>query len=257
MKVASVTCCLVLCFINSGCLTDQKFYLTKNGGGGGGYSRESRGLIPFPRTGKRATDTWLVPVTEDDDGLEATPTSLQDTTTIQHHRSQPPPNSQLLEEDQKTISKRSIPDTSAFHRRLLRSDPTQSYYRRLTKSGDSAYYRRLLRSDNAYARRLIRSQDVFNRRLIRSDPSTFYRRLLRSPSDTYKRRIFKKASLIPFPRTGKRSVDMSGEDEESVPVLQTMASYLPDQDHQDHQEPTDLELATLQDMDIQDMDQEY
>eukprot|EP00088_Acartia_fossae_P068428 TRINITY_DN8688_c0_g1_i1.p1 TRINITY_DN8688_c0_g1~~TRINITY_DN8688_c0_g1_i1.p1 ORF type:complete len:269 (-),score=76.22 TRINITY_DN8688_c0_g1_i1:34-840(-) len=241
MRIAS--CFLVVaCFSISTALAipspgsgDTKYYLTKSGSG---YSRESRGLIPFPRTG-RATNTWLVPVTEDHEDVEATPASsmiassslasVQDTTPdIMNHDQDDSSDS-----NKRIISKRSIPD-SAYNRRLMRADPAlQSYNRRLVR-GDQAFARRLLRSADTYARRLLRSKDVYNRRLIRSDPSgssasSFYRRLLRSntPADAFKRRIFKKASLIPFPRTGKRSMDMPGEDEETVPVMQTMADFGP------------------------------
>lgn len=266
MRIVAAVWCLVISTINSGCYSNQKFYYTKPGSGG--YSREGRGLIPFPRTG-RSTNTWLVPVSEDREELEATaPSAILSTTTLQQESPPPPQHKQQqLQHDEeqdgeKSIHKRSIPESNAFHRRLLRAQPESSYYRRLTRSGnDNAYHRRLLRSDdNAYARRLIRSQDVFNRRLIRSDNSAFYRRLLRSPSEAYKRRIFKKASLIPFPRTGKRSQDMSGEDEESVPVMQTMSSYLPlspaDLETADpDQVDLDMSPATLED--LQDLEQDY
>ena len=130
----------------------------------------------------------------------------------------------------------------AYSRRLLRS-ADQAFSRRLIRSPSQSFNRRLLRSTPTYARRILRASPdaAFSRRLIRSSPRssqyTFRRRLLRSgsaynrrlirrsdPTEAFKRRIFKKSdpdvapgpamakrqSLIPFPRTGKRSGSAPG-----------------------------------------------
>jgi hypothetical protein len=135
---------------------------------------------------------------------------------------------------------RSAADTS-FNRRLLRSIPTNAFNRRLLRSSPDAFSRRLLKRSgkrDTFARRLLRSgpSSAFNRRLLRSDPSRNHQLQPRSVPDAFKRRILKKStigagesastvemmkrqSLIPFPRTGKRS-----DPEVALPVLQEMDS---------------------------------
>jgi hypothetical protein len=136
---------------------------------------------------------------------------------------------------------RSAADTS-FNRRLLRSMPADAFSRRLLRSAPDAFSRRLLKRSSGkqdpFARRLLRSQSssAFSRRLLRSDPQSSATGLqTRSFPDAYKRRILKKSaegpsvmkrqSLIPFPRTGKRS-----DPEVALPVLQDMESLQPVED---------------------------
>ena len=138
-------------------------------------------------------------------------------------------------------SGRSAADTS-FNRRLLRSMPADAFSRRLLRSAPDAFSRRLLKRSSGkqdpFARRLLRSQSssAFSRRLLRSDPQSSATGLqTRSFPDAFKRRILKKSaegpsvmkrqSLIPFPRTGKRS-----DPEVALPVLQDMESLQPVED---------------------------
>jgi hypothetical protein len=135
---------------------------------------------------------------------------------------------------------RSAADTS-FNRRLLRSMPADAFSRRLLRSAPDAFSRRLLKRSSGkqdpFARRLLRSlsSSAFSRRLLRSDPSSATGLQTRSFPDAFKRRILKKSaegpsvmkrqSLIPFPRTGKRS-----DPEVALPVLQDMESLQPVED---------------------------
>jgi len=156
----------------------------------------------------------------------------------------------------------------AFSRRLLRAGPdyTSAFNRRLLRGGNEAYARRLIRSPSSYNRRILRSDSAFHRRLLRSPDSSFRRRLLRSafhrrlirsadPSYSFKRRILKKSdptvakrqSLIPFPRTGKRSAGLvESEPEILTPVYQSMDSYAYDQGG-DEDEGLDEQFADDQD----------
>jgi len=145
-------------------------------------------------------------------------------------------------------------DNRAYSRRLIRSGANQSFNRRLLRSPAPTFARRILRSSGrdvanlAFNRRLIRSgggsDSSFRRRLLRSGMA-FNRRLLRSdPMMSFKRRIFKKSdpdvevqapvkrqSLIPFPRTGKRSggapgAPADGDAEVPETLFQSMDSYV-------------------------------
>ena len=145
----------------------------------------------------------------------------------------------------KASSSRSATAT-AFNRRLLRSMPADAFSRRLLRSTHDAFSRRLLKRSgkhDPFARRLLRSPSpnaAVNRRLLRSDPSwgsTHQLQQRGGGADAFKRRILKKSvggggqetlaamekrqSLIPFPRTGKRS-----DPEVALPVLQEMDSLL-------------------------------
>ena len=80
----------------------------------------------------------------------------------------------------------------AFHRRLLRS--VGDFKRRITRSGSEA--------SGSSGARSTRS------RSSQGSTTAFTRRILREASTGqagFRRRITKKQSLIPFPRTGKRS----------------------------------------------------
>jgi hypothetical protein len=148
---------------------------------------------------------------------------------------------------------RSSAETAAFNRRLLRSMPTDAFNRRLLRSSHDAFSRRLLKRSgkhDPFARRLLRSASptsAFYRRLLRSEPSyswggNSHQLQQRGGADAFKRRILKKSvaataqepkavagaavvekrqSLIPFPRTGKRS-----DPEVALPVLQDMDTSL-------------------------------
>jgi hypothetical protein len=163
--------------------------------------------------------------------------------------------------------------TDAFNRRLLRSMPTDAFNRRLLRSSHDAFSRRLLKRSgkhDPFARRLLRSpspNSAFNRRLLRSDPSYIrggnnHQLQQRGGADAFKRRILKKSvvaaaveepmaavgatvvekrqSLIPFPRTGKRS-----DPEVALPVLQDMDSLPPEGFEPLDEEDDDLMLDIM------------
>ena len=143
---------------------------------------------------------------------------------------------------------RSSGGDASFNRRLLRSMPADAFSRRLLRSAaPDAFSRRLLKRSAAgrqdsFARRLLRSpaagqspSAAFNRRLLRADPSAMHQLQARTVPDAFKRRLLKKSaaaepammkrqSLIPFPRTGKRS-----DPEVAPPVLQEMEGLEPEE----------------------------
>ena len=101
-------------------------------------------------------------------------------------------------DDSMTRESRAASDR-AFHRRLLRS--VGDFKRRITRSGSEA----TLGSGSGERRTRSRSQ---------GSNTAFTRRILREASTGqagFRRRITKKQSLIPFPRTGKRSSSAPGE----------------------------------------------
>ena len=80
------------------------------------------------------------------------------------------------------------------------------------RAGDRSFHRRLLRStlgSNGFKRRITRSGDQSN---------AFSRRILRDAAgrEGFRRRLTKKQSLIPFPRTGKRSGDIGEQERDQV-----------------------------------------
>ena len=110
------------------------------------------------------------------------------------------PDDSIDFDDSMTRESRASSSDRAFHRRLLRS--VGDFKRRITRSGSEATS---LGSGSSERSTRSRSQ---------GSTTAFARRILREASSGqagFRRRITKKQSLIPFPRTGKRSSSAPGE----------------------------------------------
>lgn len=79
--------------------------------------------------------------------------------------------------------------SSPFSRRLIRSRVSDPFKRRITRAAGWDFTRRILRS-------LDEGEDGFKRRITRSGAEV-------TPAPSHS--LHKRQSLIPFPRTGKRS----------------------------------------------------
>ena len=109
------------------------------------------------------------------------------------------PDDSIDFDDFMTRESRAASSDRAFHRRLLRS--VGDFKRRITRSGSEATL------GSGAGERSTRSRS-------QGSTTAFARRILREASTGqagFRRRITKKQSLIPFPRTGKRSSSAPGE----------------------------------------------
>jgi len=204
----------------------REYYGQKRGG--------KSGLIPFPRVGKRG-GPWVEGLV---DGSGRGPSEVQwepatgprPLLTLlprigRGEREKEDERVALLEEVVLPPSKRQslIPfprvGRSPFPNDQVDSDKAMT--RESRSSSDRAFHRRLLRSVGDFKRRITRRSEATlvedNPRSSRSQGGSsmaFTRRILREANSGqagFRRRITKKQSLIPFPRTGKRSTDPPGE----------------------------------------------
>lgn len=158
------------------------------------------GLIPFPRVGRGGANTW-------DLGEETEAGHRRYAGEEMEYATVPSKRQSLIPFPR--VGKRAAFDSS-YHRRLLRSQAhwpkRDDFKRRITRrsswgKSNKSFDRRILRSTAAYAD----DGGEFKRRITRSwDEAT------RAPELA----VRKRQSLIPFPRTGKRSASTESSNRE-------------------------------------------
>jgi len=210
---------------------DLMYYGQKRGG--------KSGLIPFPRVGRGGANTWdLGSDTShhkyDGDKIEFATVPSKRQSLIPFPR----------------VGKRQVDNT--YHRRLLRSQESQLWHKR------DDFKRRITKRSSWGKSR------SFDRRILRSTPGygdggEFKRRITRSWDDAThapEMMVRKRQSLIPFPRTGKRSGSTESSNRELNQVYVYDSPQEDDEDPETEPEPEpeddedEDEFDTLDDDDL-------